>query len=191
MWTLTNCVSGCDFTTPLFISTDTLFQSDGKVSLQASFIAISYSPSSSLSSFCCCIDLWHWKHHQPCTLFTSALTMLPENKIIIKKKIKILNFFSRLVRVVLFTKRKKSVIRKLNFFFSECCSRNTQGCCASVSQALSHSEQFPMHFGTKHTRRDPESPFHSRCPPIRPEIHMLIRLSRLQGSLIPLTSPSH
>lgn len=41
MWKLTNCVSGCDFTTPLFISTDTLVQSDSKVSLQASFIAIS------------------------------------------------------------------------------------------------------------------------------------------------------
>lgn len=37
---LSNCVPGCDFTTPLFISTDTEFQSDSKVSLQASFIAI-------------------------------------------------------------------------------------------------------------------------------------------------------
>lgn len=36
-----------------------------------------------------------------------------------------------------------------------------------------------QYFGMKDTRQNPKSPFHSRCPPIRPEIHMLIKLSRL------------
>lgn len=67
MWVLTNCVCVCDSTTPLFISTDSLFQTDRKVSLWATVIAISCSFLQTIIFFCCCIDLWHWKHHLPYT----------------------------------------------------------------------------------------------------------------------------
>lgn len=74
---LTNCVSGCDFTTPLFISTDRLFQSDSKVSLRASFIAISCYFFQTVIFFVCCIDLWDWKHHQADFFFPFSFFFLP------------------------------------------------------------------------------------------------------------------
>lgn len=96
---LTNCVSGCDFTTPLFISTDRLFQSDSKVSLQASFIAISCYFFQTVIFF-----LLHWFVGLEASSGWFFLLLFPLRSKYCRDRIKILNFFI-FVRVGVCTKQ--------------------------------------------------------------------------------------
>lgn len=156
---LSNCVSGCDFTTPLFISTDTVFQSDSKVSLQASFIAIfryfsqtvifvlldwfvGLEASSGLSCFS--------------VLFPLLTLSLQENK-----NTQLLCFAG----VVIFTFKKKSFIMKL-YFSLALLQMNTR--VALLHDIPSSGSFWPIpltvQFGTKHTQQDPDSHFTLTIP---------------------------
>lgn len=77
--------------------------------------------------------------------------------------------------------------------FFVCSSRKTQGSCSYlVFGAFSQTEQVPkLRNLAQSTLNGTQPPFHSHHPPITPEIHRLVRSSRLQGALIPLTSLSH
>lgn len=86
------------FTTPLFISTDALSQSDSKVSLRASFIAISCYFFQTVIFWLLC---WFVGLEA-----SSGLVLFPPHVWSCWNWIKILNFFP-LVRVVLFTQNKK------------------------------------------------------------------------------------
>lgn len=134
---LTNCVSGCDFTTPLFISTDRLFQSDSKVSLQASFIAISCYFFQTVIFF-----LLHWFVGLEAssgifffffTAVSSALKILPGQ-----------NKNTQLFHLCQSWCLHKTNVSPGNCTFSWYSSRRTQGGCSfSVFRTLSHSEQLP------------------------------------------------
>lgn len=183
---LSNCVSGCDFTTPLFISTDTVFQSDSKVSLQASFIAIfryfsqtvifvlldwfvGLEASSGLSCFS--------------VLFPLLTLSLQENK-----NTQLLCFAG----VVIFTFKKKKFYHEIVLFFSAPPDEHTGRAPTRHSYlwvVLTDSPNCAVWHKAHATR--PRFSFHSHHPPIRPEIHRLIRSPRLQSYLISLPSLSH
>lgn len=155
---LSNCVSGCDFTTPLFISTDTVFQSDSKVSLQASFIAIFRYFSQTVIFVL--LDWFVGLHHQAYPVFLCCFLCSRSRC----KKIKILNFFVLLVSLYLHLK-KKSFIMKL-YFSLALLQMNTR--VALLHDIPSSGSFWPIpltvQFGTKHTQQDPDSHFTLTIP---------------------------
>lgn len=113
-----------------------------------------------LSSSCCWIDLWDWKHHQAYPVFLCCFLCSRSRC----KKIKILNFFVLLVSLYLHFK-KKSFIMKL-YFSLALLQMNTR--VALLHDIPSSGSFWPIpltvQFGTKHTQQDPDSHFTLTIP---------------------------